>query len=161
MLGRIRPPMPRASSALAGALALVAMQASAMDLGQWTNLSELGQGDRIGIVQSSQKCVEGRFVGSTADAITIQTDREVTVAKDDVVRVYRRPGLRRIHRAFIGAAAGLAAGAILSGTAGDRFRNEGADVPTGAWAGGGVAIGAAIGVLSGGGYHEIYRKPPP
>lgn len=157
----MRRPMQRATRLVAAALTLFTMQAIAEDLSQWSNLGALHRGDRIGIVQLSQKRIEGWFVRSTDDAITIQADQEVTVARQDVVRVYRRPRLRRIHRILIGSAAGVAAGGILTATVGERFRNEGADVPTGAWVGGGAAIGAAIGALSGGGYHEIYRTTPP
>lgn len=152
--------MQRTTKLMAAVLALFEMQAIAMDLSQWDNLGALNPGDRIGIVQMNQKRIEGRYVRTTEDAITIEADQELTVAKQDVVRVYRRPGLRRIHRTIIGAAAGVAAGAILSATVGDRFRNEGASVPAGAWVGGGVAIGAGIGALSGGSYHEIYRRAP-
>ncbi len=140
---------------------LLAVQAHAMDSGLWSNLGALRRGDRIGIIQSNQKRIEGRFQSVTDSAVTIQACNEIAIPKDEVIRVYRRPGMRRLNRALIGAAAGVAAGAILSATAGDRFRNEGADVPAGQWVGGGAAVGAAIGALTGGGDHEVYRKPAP
>ena len=58
-------------------------------------------------------------------------------------------------RALIGSAIGVLAGAILTGTVGNRFRNEGQEVPAGLWIAGGAGIGAAVGALAGGGYKTI------
>jgi hypothetical protein len=85
----------------------------------------LKSGERIGIIQSHQKRIEGRFQGFTDSAISLSTDRLTTVPRSDVVRVYRPPRINRTKRALIGGAIGLAAGALLTNTAGDRFRNEG------------------------------------
>ena len=133
----------------------------AMDPSQWTNVQTLSPGDRVGVVQMNRKRIEGRFQGSTDSAITIQADHEVSIPKTEVVRVYKRGRMTRTTRAAIGAAAGVAAGAILSATAGDRFRNEGQDPQTAAWIAGGAGIGAAVGALTGSGYREIYRRPAP
>ena len=140
---------------------LIAVQTFAADSGQWSNLGILNRGDRVGIVHTNQARTEGRFQSYTDSAITIQADREVLIPRQDVVRVYRRAGMRRLNRALLGAAAGIAAGAILSGTVGDRFRNEGADAPAAQWIGGGAAIGAAIGALTGSGYREVCRIRQP
>jgi hypothetical protein len=80
------------------------------------------------------------------------------VSKENVVRVYRRPRATRGIRALIGGAIGAIAGIVLTGTVGERFRNEGLDVPAGAWIAGGAAISAGIGALTGGGYETIYQR---
>lgn len=132
----------------------------AEDHSLWSNLGDLEQGARIGIIQSDQKRIEGRFERFTELSISVRTDQITTLARDNVVRVYRRPRIDRTKRALIGAAIGVAAGALLTNTAGDRFRNEGKDVPAGLWIGGGAAIGAGIGSISGGGYQTVYQRSP-
>jgi hypothetical protein len=138
--------------------AALAGPALAADNSAWTNLSMLKPGTRIGIIQSDMKRVEGLFEGFTESGIIVRTDRDVTLRKEEVVRVYRRPRVNRPIRAAVGAAIGAAGGAILSSTAGTRFRNEGQDISDAAFIGGGVGIGAAIGALSGGGYHTVYQR---
>src|SRR5581483_1098979 len=110
------------------------------------------------IIQSDQKRVEGRFERVTESGITLRTDQELTVTQENVIRVYRKPRANRKIRAAVGAAIGAVAGAILSATAGERFRNEGQDVSAAAWIGGGAAIGAGIGALTGGGYRTVYQR---
>ena len=129
----------------------------AADDSKWTGVQSLRPGDRIGIIQSNQKRVEGEFRNATESSVTIQADRETTIAQDDVIRVYRRPHVSRSMRALIGGAVGLAGGAVVNATAGERFRNEGGDITAGALLGG-AAIGAGIGAITGGGYKTVYRK---
>jgi hypothetical protein len=138
--------------------AALAGPALAADTSSWTNLSALKPGTRIGIVQSDMKRVEGLFEGFTESGISVRTDRDVTLRKEEVVRVYRRPRVNRPIRIAAGAAIGAVGGAILNSTVGTRFRNEGQDLSDAAFIGGGVGIGAAIGALSGGGYHTVYQR---
>ncbi len=138
--------------------AVLIVPALAGDAGQWTNLRELRPGQRIGIVQSDLKRVEGRSEAFTDSGISVRVDREIVVTKENVVRVYRRPRAGRGIRALIGAAIGAIAGIVLTATVGDRFRNEGRDAPAGLWIGGGAGLGAGIGALTGGGYKTIYQR---
>jgi len=73
--------------------------------GDWTTLETLQRGETIGIAQSDQKAMEGRFERVTDSGITLWADREVTVSRENVIRVYRKPrgrgywsGHRRTHR---------------------------------------------------------------
>jgi hypothetical protein len=156
------PPFPRRAPTAIILAALLALPAFAGDAGQWANLSELRHGQRIGVVQADLKRVEGRFEAFTEAAIFLRPNhenvREIVVPKENIARVYRRPRTNRGIRALIGGAIGAIAGIVLTGTVGDRFRNEGLDVPAGAWIAGGTAIGAGIGALTGGSYHTIYQR---
>ena len=145
-------------SAAALLAAVLTLPAFGADISMWSNLEGLRQGDRIGVVRSDQTRIEGRFQGFTEAAVSLRADQILTLPRDNVVRVYRRPRTRRALRALIGGAIGVVAGAVLTNTAGDRFRNEGQDVPAGAWIAGAAGIGAGIGALSGGGYHTVYKR---
>jgi hypothetical protein len=145
------------------ALILAAVFASPTFAGgytQWDNLRELRRGQRIGVVQSDLTLVEGRFEAFSGSAISLRADREILVEKDKVIRVYRRPRGSRGLRALIGGAIGIAAGIVLTATVGDRYRNEGQDIPAGLWVAGGAGIGAAVGALTGGGYKTVYQRSP-
>ena len=88
--------------------AIIASPAFAGDDRSWANLGTLKPGDRIGVIQSDRKRIEGRFTGFADSGISVRADRETTVPKESVIRVYRRPRMRRPFRAAIGAAFGLA-----------------------------------------------------
>jgi hypothetical protein len=137
---------------------IITLPAFADDRSPWSNLGRVEQGARIGIILSDQKRIEGQFQGFTDSDISLRTDQVITLARDNVVRVYRRPRLNRTKRALIGAAIGVVAGVLLTKTAGDRFRNEGQDVPAASWIGGAAGIGAGIGAITGGGYQTVYRR---
>jgi hypothetical protein len=132
--------------------------ALAADQAQWDDLRELRRGQRIGVVQSDLSNVEGRFEAFSDSTISLRADRDITLPKENVVRVYRRPRVGRGIRAIIGGAIGIIAGIILTETVGGRYRNEGEDVPAGLWIAGEAGVGAAVGALSGGGYTTIYQR---
>jgi hypothetical protein len=143
---------------LTTSLLLISCAAFAADTTQWSNLQTLRPGDRIGIIQSDQKRVEGRFTRVGASEITIDAGQEITLIQNRVVRVYRRPRLTRSKWVLVGAGLGLIAGAIINATAGERFRNEGGDITAGALLGG-AGVGAAIAALSGGADKTVYQRP--
>ncbi len=136
----------------------MASPAFAQDDRNWTNLGTLKSGDRIGVIQSDARRVEGFFVEFSDSGISIRTDQATVIARDRVVRVYRQARTRRSLRAVVGAAIGVAAGVVLSSTVGQRFRNEGQDNPAAAWIASGAAIGAGVGALTGGDSRTVYRR---
>jgi hypothetical protein len=139
--------------------AVVAVPAIAADNQEWGQLNSVKPGQRIGVVQTDGKKLEGTFAGVTDADITITAGQVVKVPKDKVVRVYRRPRLTRIWHTAIGAGAGVVLGAVLNGTVGQYFRNEGHDTSPAVWIGAGAALGAGLGAASGGGDHTLYRRP--
>src|SRR3954451_16553493 len=95
------------------------------DAGPWSSLRSLRKGELIGVIQADQKRVEGRFESATDSRITLQVDREVSIEKSDVIRVYKPARHGRIFGAVVGGAIGVAAGGVVDGTVGRFFRNEG------------------------------------
>ena len=130
----------------------------AEDAGSWNNVQALRKGDRIGVVQANQKRVEGRFESATDSRITLQADREISLEKADVVRVYQPPRHGRVFGAVVGGAIGVAAGAVVDGTLGERLRNEGAGPAKGVFTAGGAGVGVGIGAAVTGSYRTVYRK---
>jgi hypothetical protein len=128
------------------------------DNSSWSNLGGLNRRDRIGIILTDNRRIEGRFEGFTDADISLRSDQLFTLSKDRVLRVYRRPRMRRTLRMLIGVAAGGAVGAVLTATVGDRYRNEGQDVPAGLWIAGGAGIGAVVSAIIGSGDRTLYQR---
>ena len=64
--------------------ACLASPAFSDDDRSWTNLGQLRPEERIGIIQSDQKRVEGRFAGFSDSGISIRADQVTTVPKANV-----------------------------------------------------------------------------
>ena len=97
---------------IAGILLLAAAQIGfAQDSSQWSRLQSLRKGDRVGVIQANRKRVEGRFESATDARLTIQADRQITLEKTEVVRVYRPARHGRVFGAVLGAAIGVAGAA--------------------------------------------------
>lgn len=133
------------------------------DIGQWSSVQALRNGDLVGVIQTDQKRVEGRFDSATDARITLRAisgkDPEITLEKANVVRVYRKAHHRRVFGAVVGGAVGIAAGALADATVGQYFRNETGGTPKGAITAVGGAAGAGIGAAVSGGYQTVYRRP--
>ncbi|MCU1234064.1 MAG: hypothetical protein JWP63_2031 [Candidatus Solibacter sp.] len=121
-------------------------------------MQALHKGDRIGVIQANQKRIDGRFESATEARITLQADREISIEKSDVVRVYQPARHGRVFGAVVGGAIGLAGGGILDGTLGQRLRNEGDSPAKGVMTAVGAAVGAGIGAAVTGGYRTVYRR---
>ena len=92
----------------------------------WETLRGLKPEDRIKVRAADGTQYKGRFRSLSANAISLETGRgAASVDRTRVSRVEVRSASRRIRRAVIAAAAGLALGATLDQTAGAYFRNEG------------------------------------
>jgi hypothetical protein len=143
---------------LAGWLVCAAANlAAAAATGQWSNVLALRKGDRVGVIQSNQKRVEGRLDSATDARITVDAGQMVSIEKADVVRVYQPARVKRVWGAVIGAAIGTAGGAVIDATAGLRFRNEGQGPDQGVITAIGAGAGAGIGAAVTGGYRTVYR----
>ncbi|MGO9013047.1 MAG: hypothetical protein ACLQPN_23360 [Bryobacteraceae bacterium] len=138
-------------------LAMAALPTVAGDTSQWRRVQRLRAGTRISIDLTDQRRVEGRFMRASETDLTYEASRETTVSRDTVVRISRRPRLSRKMRTLLGAAIGLAGGAIVNATLGAHFSNEGRDI-TAITLASGAAVGAGIGAITGGGYKTIYRS---
>ena len=95
---------------------------------------------------------------ATDSRITLRADRELSLEKGDVVRVYRPPRHGRVFGAVLGGAIGVAAGGVLDGTLGQRFRNESDGPAKGLLTAGGAGVGAGIGVAVTGWYRTVYQR---
>ena len=133
----------------------------------WDSVQALHEGDRVGIVRADMKRIEGRFEAATRESVVIRTEdsthQQLTVAKGEVVRVYKRAKVNRWKRALIGAGAGAAGGAIFDGATGDKNRFDCMcafrEYQRTVFYAGGAVIGAAVGAASGGGDETLYRRP--
>lgn len=139
-------------------LAAAAPVGFAQGTNQWSSVQLLRKGDRVGVIQSNQKRVEGRFEGATDARITLQADQQVTLERADVVRVYRPARHGRVFGAVLGGAIGVAAGAVVDGTLGQYFRNETGGAAKGIITAAGGAAGAGIGAAMTGGYRTVYQR---
>jgi uncharacterized protein YcfJ len=144
---------------IAGLLLLAAAQAGlAQDTSQWSGVQSLRKGDRIGVIQANQKRVEGQFESATDARITLRADREITLEKAEVVRVYRPARRGRVFGAVLGGAIGVAAGGVTDATLGQYFRNETGGTAKGLITALGGVAGAGIGAAVTGGYRTVYRR---
>lgn len=144
---------------IAGLLLVAAAQAAfAQETGQWSSVQLLRKGDRVGVIQSSRKRVEGRFESATDARITLRADRVITLEKAEVVRVYRPARHGRVFGAVLGGAIGVAAGGVADGTLGQYFRNETGGTAKGVITAIGGAAGAGIGAAVTGGYRTVYQR---
>jgi hypothetical protein len=141
------------------AVLLLAAQAGfAQDPSQWSSLQALRKGERVGLIQADQKRLEGRFESATDARITLQADQLITLEKAEVVRVYSPARHSRVFGVVLGGAIGVAAGGVMDGTVGQRFRNEGTSPARGLLTAGGGAVGAGIGAAVTGGYRTVYQR---
>ena len=114
----------------------------------WTALASIDPGHKIRVETSTKKHT-GTFMGASDECITLNTeDRQLSIPRGDVKRVYFRSHSHRLRNTLIGAGIGAAVGVITYNTLGARLRNEGGEntgpqlfmAPIGI----GTGIGAAI-----------------
>jgi hypothetical protein len=122
----------------------------------WDNLKELRPGQEIQVVDPHMKTLNGAFVSSSHDALTLRVGNdEVSVPRPDVTRVSVRHTSKRLRNTLIGmgigAAGGLGAGFKLM----ERETGyAGAVVGTAAFF---AAVGAGVGAVIPARTRTIYR----
>jgi hypothetical protein len=80
--------------------------------GSWSDLRGLRVGQGIEVIESSMKRHGGEFVSVTDEGLTLQENgSDVSVKREDVVRVSTASGARRGEHAVIGLVAGGLIGA--------------------------------------------------
>jgi len=131
--------------------------------GSWSDLRGLRVGQGIVVIEASMKRHDGEFVSVTDEGLTLQEKgSDVSVKREDVVRVSTASGARRGEHAVIGLVVGGLAGAGIGAAVGSRSKGWfGASEGVGALVG--VAIGATGGAIVGAvipAHTTIYRAAP-
>jgi hypothetical protein len=109
--------------------------------GSWSDLRGLRVGQGIVVIESSMKRHDGDFISVTDEVVTLQEKgSDVSIKREDVVRVSTASGARRGEHVVIGLVVGGLVGAGI-----------GAAVESGSkdWVGVSEAVGAVIGVAIG------------
>lgn len=135
--------------------------------GSWSDLRGLKVGQGIVVIEASMKHHDGGFVSVSDDVLTLQEKgSDVSVKREDVVRVSTASGARRGEHALIGLVVGGVIGAGIGAIAADRSTGNGfwswkADPGIGALVG--IVIGAPSGAAVGAvipAHTTIYRAAP-
>jgi hypothetical protein len=122
----------------------------------WDKVAALTPGQTVRVLTAADRH-EGVVVSVSDSGITLQ---DVTVRRNEIRRVYVRKPSHRARNAIIGTAVGVAVGAVIYGTLGTLFRNEGSD-DTAYMMAMPIAIGAGVGAaLPTGRMHRIYDARP-
>lgn len=131
--------------------------------GQWSDLRGLKAGQEIEVIESSMKRHGGEFIGVTDDALSLQEKgSDVSIKRENVVRVSTGSGARRGQHAVIGLVAGAAIGAAIGAISGSRGGFNGGSA-SGIAALVGIAIGAPAGATVGvciPAHTTLYRAAP-
>jgi hypothetical protein len=118
-------------------------------LGSWSNLNRLKSGQEIEVIESSLKHHEGKFVTVTEELLTVKENgSDVSVKREDVVRVSTFSGPKRGGHALIGLVGGGAIGAGIGAASGSKTGFLGGS-SRGIYALVGVVIGAPSGAIVG------------
>jgi hypothetical protein len=131
--------------------------------GSWSDLRGLKVGQGIEVIESSMKHHGGEFVNVSDEVLTLQEKgSDVSVKRENVVRVSTASGARRGEHAVIGLVVGAAVGAGIGAAAGSGSKGwVGLSEGVGALVG--IAIGATSGAIVGAvipAHTTIYRAAP-
>gem|GEM_PF-1069592 len=131
--------------------------------GSWSDLRGLKVGQGIEVIESSMKRHGGEFVNVSDEVLTLQEKgSDVSVKRENVVRVSTASGARRGEHAVIGLVVGAAVGAGIGAAAGSGSKGwVGLSEGVGALVG--IAIGATSGAIVGAvipAHTTIYRAAP-
>ena len=131
--------------------------------GSWSDLRGLKVGQGIEVIESSMKHHGGEFVNVSDEVLTLQEKgSDVSVKRENVVRVSTASGARRGEHAVIGLVVGAAGGAGIGAAAGSGSKGW-VELSEGVGALVGIAIGATSGAIVGAvipARTTIYRAAP-
>lgn len=109
--------------------------------GSWSDLRGLRVGQGIVVIESNMKHHDGEFISITDEVLTLQEKgSDVSVKREDVVRVSTASGARRGEHAVIGLVVGGLTGAGIGAIVGSRSKS---------WIGTTEGIGALVGIVIG------------
>ena len=126
----------------------------------WSNLNSLKAGQGIEVIESKLKRHDGKFVTVTDGLLTMKENgSDISVKREDVVRVSTTSVPKRGEHALIGLAVGGAIGAGIGAAVGSShsFLSRGASALIG------IVIGAPSGAIVGAvvpAHTTVYRAPP-
>lgn len=142
---------------LAGALSAQTQE------GSWSNLNRLKSGQGIEVVESNLKSHAGKFVTVTDELLTLKEEgSDVSVKREDIVRVSTSSGPKRGKHALIGLVVGGAIGAGIGAASGSKTGFLGGS-SRGIYALVGIVIGAPSGAIVGAvlpAHTTVYRTTP-
>lgn len=116
---------------------------------QWSNLNRLKAGQGIEVIESNMKSHSGRFVTVTEDSLSFQEKgSDLSIKREDIVRVSTGSGPRRGEHALIGLVVGGGIGAAVGAMGGSSHGFLGGS-SRGILALVGIVIGAPSGALVG------------
>jgi hypothetical protein len=106
--------------------------------GSWSDLRGLRVGQGIEVIESSMKRHGGEFVSVSDEMLTLQEKgSDVSVKRQDIVRVSTASGARRGEHTVIGLVVGAAGGAGIGAAAGSESKG---------WVGLSEGVGALVGI---------------
>jgi|SRR5580700_7548513 hypothetical protein len=146
---------------MAAAFAVSATAQQAKPIAQWANLNRLENGSEIRVVLAGGKNVRGFLQSVSPDSLAINaaTSQEALSRQEIKLVSLKRPGHRGRNTLIglaIGAAGGLATGAVIDHGDHGWFPNLGKAVFTPI----GAIIGTVVGVaIPTGGWRVVYRAP--
>jgi hypothetical protein len=142
---------------LAGAVGAQTQQSS------WSNLNRLKAGQKIEVIESSMKQHVGKFVTVTDELLTLKENgSDVSVRREDIVRVSISSGLKRGEHALIGLFVGGGLGAGIGAASGSSTGFLGGS-SRGIAALAGIVIGVPSGAIVGAvlpAHATVYRATP-
>ncbi|MFN0106732.1 MAG: hypothetical protein ACKV2U_32140 [Bryobacteraceae bacterium] len=132
----------------------------------WDNLSRLRAGQKIEVVDMKLKSIPGDFAAVSEDAISLLVGNDrVSIPRANVFSVKNREGSHRKRNALLGLAIGAAGGLAIGAIKGGTYHEEG-ETPVFLllWTPIGAGIGAGVGAAFPAGQVTVYRaksRPTP
>ncbi len=132
--------------------------------GSWSDLNRLRRGQGIEVIGPRMQRHAGKFISVTDESLTLQEGgSDLSIKREDIVRVSTSSGPRRGEHAVIGLVIGGGIGAAIGALAGSSHGFLGGS-DKGIAALVGIAIGAPAGALVGAAipaHTTVYRAVPP